>query len=162
MCSSRGGHHHAARAVTGRGHQSAFGTWWWRAALLCGGVAVLLSCEGEPAGPAGSSLVIENRSTAWGITGVYLAETNGTSGWGLDQLTSDIDPNESYTIEVEPDTYDIRIEADHPASPLMEFGYEIAESEIIFVTVTDQDIEITRARATKRLAMTAGLAAVFD
>lgn len=112
----------------------------WVLALSAAAFASFVACDAEPAGPE-AFLVLDNRSTAWTITGAYASLTGGDPGWGLNELTSDIDPGERYTIELEPDTYDIRIEADHPQSPLQEFGVAIAEGMGVLVTVTDESME---------------------
>ncbi len=109
-------------------------------ALLAAAVAFMVACDAEPAGPR-SSLYIDNRSSAWSVTGAYLSPTGGDPGWGLNELTSDIEPGEYYTVECEPDTYDIRVESDHPESPLQEFGIVIAEGMGVVVTVTDESME---------------------
>lgn len=106
------------------------------AAICC----LLPRCESDPSGPV-ASVVVQNYSTAWTVTGVYIRETDVESSWGINELVSDVGPGESRTVDFPPDTYDIRIESDHPYAPRELFAVPLEDDMFVLVRVTDGDLE---------------------
>ena len=105
-------------------------------ALLVG----LLCNESDPVGPH-ASVAIRNESSSWTVTGVFMTPVSSTSGWGLNHLTTALPPDEQRTIELEPDTYDVKIESDHPHSPLQVYAVEVHDGDRYVGLITEERME---------------------
>ena len=106
------------------------------------GLVFLLLAACSDSGPSGpeSFVIVENNSTAYTVTDVYIRESGATASWGINQLNSDVGPGEYRTVSFEPDTYDFRIEADHPRSPLELLAVAVPVDMALLVEVTDADM----------------------
>jgi hypothetical protein len=99
---------------------------------------VLLACNDGPSGPE-AYVRIENVSSAWTVTDVYMVRPD-EQHWGSDMLTAYVEPGETRTLTVEPDTYDIRIESDHTQGAFEQLGVEILEQYWVVIEVSDTRI----------------------
>ena len=108
----------------------------WQAAGAAALLALLACDDDEPQVPT-AYITVENTSSVYSVRSVYIAPASGTAGWGLDRLTSDIGPGERRTLDFPADTYDVRIESDHPDSPLDLNDHAFAEDAVVTAVVSD-------------------------
>jgi hypothetical protein len=98
--------------------------------------------ESDPVGPQ-AHVTIRNESLSWTVERVYIAASFESPGMGINRLLDPLPPGEEYTIEVEPDTYDVKIESDHPRSPLLVYSVEMADGSWHVGLVTEEWMEFT-------------------
>ncbi len=103
-------------------------------------VALLLSCADDGDGES-ARLVVDNRSAGYTVWGVYTVRTAEWAGWGISRLTTDIEPGERVNVPLEPDTWDIRIDGDHPDAPRDFSGVVVRDGMEVYVEVSDGAIE---------------------
>ena len=107
--------------------------------LLVG--ALSLHCNhGDAAGE--SFLDVVDESSSWVVNSVYLVRTSQHTAWGADWLSADLQPGESRSLAVAPDTYDIRIESTHPQGTFERTAIPFLADAGVTVRVRQTDITI--------------------
>ena len=105
---------------------------------LFASACLLLGCS-EPSGSE-AHLRVENGSTLWTVSGVYITRSFGQSGWGNNWLTADLGPDEARTFSLEPDTYNLRILSDHPYGTFEQIEIDMHGQRWVIVELTDSRI----------------------